>query len=110
MKEPSNVNDPKQMQQLAAQAANWLKVMAHPDRLLVLCQLIDGEISVGALMQLSTLSQSAFSQHLSVLRQNQLVTTRKEAQQVYYRLADERVKKLIELLHNEFCQGRNEEQ
>ncbi|MGY3571636.1 ArsR/SmtB family transcription factor [Vibrio paucivorans] len=91
------------MQEKVAEAADLLKVMAHPERLLVLCQLTQGEVGAGALQQTSTLSQSAFSQHLTVLRNHKLITARKESQQVFYSLADPRVETLIGSLHSVFC-------
>ena len=92
-----------QMQTNAVEAADMLKVMAHPERLMVLCQLTQGEVGVGALQQGSNLSQSAFSQHLTLLRKHQLIKARKESQQVFYSLADPRVEALIESLHSVFC-------
>lgn len=91
------------MQTNAVEAADLLKVMAHPERLMVLCQLTQGEVGVGALQQGSNLSQSAFSQHLTVLRKHQLIRARKESQQVFYSLADPRVEALIQSLHSVFC-------
>ncbi|USD44162.1 helix-turn-helix transcriptional regulator [Vibrio sp. SCSIO 43135] len=91
------------MQEKVTEAADLLKVMAHPERLLVLCQLTQGEVGAGALQQASTLSQSAFSQHLTVLRNHKLISARKESQQVFYSLADPRVETLIGSLHSVFC-------
>ncbi len=92
-----------EMQSNAVEAADLLKVMAHPERLMVLCQLTQGEVGVGALQIGSTLSQSAFSQHLTVLRKHNLIKARKESQQVFYSLADPRVEALIQSLHTVFC-------
>ncbi|MBU2871784.1 metalloregulator ArsR/SmtB family transcription factor [Colwellia sp. E2M01] len=83
--------------------AELLKTMAHPDRLLVLCQLMEGEMGAGQLQESSSLSQSAFSQHLSVLRKKSLVSVRKESQAVFYSLADPRIAALITSLHDIFC-------
>ncbi|EIF2259361.1 ArsR/SmtB family transcription factor, partial [Vibrio cholerae] len=80
-----------------------LRVMAHPERLMVLCQLTQSEMGVGQLQQGSTLSQSAFSQHLTVLRKHGIIQARKESQQVFYRLADSRITALIQSLQNVFC-------
>jgi DNA-binding transcriptional ArsR family regulator len=91
------------MQGNATEAADLLKVMAHPERLMVLCQLIQGEVGVGQLQQSSALSQSAFSQHLTVLRKHNLIKARKASQQVFYSLADPRVEPLIQSLHTVFC-------
>ncbi len=77
---------PEQMAVLAAQASSLLKALAHPARLLVLCQLVEGERSVGELQPLTGLSMSALSQHLAVLREMELVTTRREAQSIHYAL------------------------
>lgn len=91
------------MQSNVIEAADLLKIMAHPDRLMVLCQLTQGEVGVGALQSGSELSQSAFSQHLTVLRKHNLIKARKESQQVFYSLADPRVEALIHSLHSVFC-------
>ncbi|MDA0128580.1 metalloregulator ArsR/SmtB family transcription factor [Vibrio sp. MarTm2] len=92
-----------EMKKNAVEAAELLKVMAHPERLMVLCQLTEGEVGVAALQSSSTLSQSAFSQHLTVLRKHGLIKFRKESQQVFYSLDDERVVQLIQNLQTTFC-------
>lgn len=93
----------QEMQTKAKEATIFLKTMAHPERLLVLCQLIDGEIGAGDLSEKSDLSQSAFSQQLRVLRDQKFVKTRKDAQQVFYSIADERVKKVLGVMLDTFC-------
>jgi ArsR family transcriptional regulator, virulence genes transcriptional regulator len=92
-----------EMKERANDVASLLKTMAHQERLMVLCNLIDGEMGVTQLQENSSLSQSAFSQQLSVLRKNNLVTIRKESQQVFYSLADPRITELITSLHRIFC-------
>ncbi|KOO04429.1 ArsR family transcriptional regulator [Vibrio nereis] len=92
-----------EMQKNAVEAAELLKVMAHPERLMVLCQLTQGEVGVGSLQSGSALSQSAFSQHLTVMRKHGLITSRKEAQQVFYSLSDPRIVQLIQNLQTTFC-------
>ncbi|WP_279152830.1 ArsR/SmtB family transcription factor [Photobacterium iliopiscarium] len=92
-----------EMKQRATEVSELLKIMAHPERLIVLCQLMDGEMSANQLQLNSTLSQSAFSQHLAVLRKNDIVTVRKEAQSVFYSLADPRITALITSFHDIFC-------
>ncbi|MBV7298473.1 ArsR/SmtB family transcription factor [Enterovibrio paralichthyis] len=87
----------------AADAAKVLRILSHPERLMVLCQLREGERNVSFLLQNSTLSQSAFSQHLTVLRQAGLVATRKSSQSVYYRIADPRVENLINAIQGAWC-------
>ncbi|MDH3628895.1 MAG: metalloregulator ArsR/SmtB family transcription factor [Acidobacteriota bacterium] len=87
----------------ALEAARWMKALANPNRLMILCTLLGGELSVSELNQRVELTQSALSQHLSVLRRDGLVATRREAQTIYYSLADESVSRVIEILHNRFC-------
>lgn len=85
----------------AADASRLLKAMAHDARLLVLCQLVDGELQAG---QLATrLSQSALSQHLAVLRIEGLVATRREGQAIFYRLANPAVAAVIATLASIYC-------
>lgn len=97
--------------QQAGAAVALLKAMANEARLLVLCHLAEsGELSVGALLDRVALSQSALSQHLAKLREEGLVTTRKDAQTVYYRVCDPKAAQLLALLHDLFCPelGREE--
>jgi DNA-binding transcriptional ArsR family regulator len=91
------------MQAQAEAAADLLKAMANPQRLRVLCLLIEREMSVGEINALVDLSQSALSQHLAVLRETKLVNTRREAQTVYYSVTDGLVHDIIETLHAAFC-------
>ncbi len=93
-----------EMQANASEVAALLKTMAHPERLLVLCQLAEGELSAGQLQACSHLSQSAFSQQLAVLKKQGLVLVRKEAQQVFYSLANQQAAKLVQCLHSIFCE------
>lgn len=85
------------------QAERLLKLLAHKERLLILCQLCERELSVSELRQNSDLSQSALSQHLAKLRALKIVQTRKEAQTVFYTLADAKVTTLIAALHQLYC-------
>lgn len=88
----------------AREAASLLKAMSNECRLLVLCYLAqDGELSVGQLGDRVGLSQSALSQHLAKLREEELVATRKEAQTVYYRVCDPKAGQILALLHDLFC-------
>jgi DNA-binding transcriptional ArsR family regulator len=94
------------MKDLAANslaAEELLKALANSHRLMILCELKDGERSVSALENVVPLTQSALSQHLARLREGGFVATRREAQTIYYRLADTRVARLIEVLHELFC-------
>ena len=88
----------------ATEAVAVLRSLAHEGRLLVLCYLAEsGELSVGELVDRIGLSQSALSQHLAKLRAEGLVATRKNAQTVYYRVADPRVLTLLATLHDLYC-------
>lgn len=103
-KSPQAVVSPAlQMQERANEAAELLKAMANPQRLRVLCLLIEREMSVGEINGLIGLSQSALSQHLAVLRDKGLVSTRREAQTVYYSVQDGLVHDIIASLHGAFC-------
>ncbi|EOB2832834.1 metalloregulator ArsR/SmtB family transcription factor [Vibrio cholerae] len=104
MPEPITIKiEMDEMKKNAEEVAELLRVMAHPERLMVLCQLTQSEMGVGQLQQGSTLSQSAFSQHLTLLRKHGIIQARKESQQVFYRLADSRITALIQSLQNVFC-------
>lgn len=88
----------------AAQAATLMKALSNENRLLVLCHLIEAEeMAVGELVAKIGLSQSALSQHLSKLRDQGLVTYRREAQSLFYRVCDERAASVLVLLHQIFC-------
>ncbi len=95
--------DIQQMQVHAGEAANLLKKMANEHRLLVLCTLASGELSVGDLNAQIPLSQSALSQHLGALREAGLVQTRREAQTIFYSLQGENAMKVIEVLRSIYC-------
>jgi len=88
----------------AETAANLLKALAHPARLLVLCRLVEGETSVGELQPLVSLSMSALSQHLATLREMELVTTRREAQTIYYSLAAGPAIGVLDALYTAYCE------
>ncbi|NNU14804.1 helix-turn-helix transcriptional regulator [Parvularcula sp. ZS-1/3] len=87
----------------ASDAAGLLRTMGNPNRLMILCRLGGGELSVGALGEGFPLSQSALSQHLAVLRAEGLVATRKQGQSVYYRIANPGVVSIIETLASIYC-------
>jgi DNA-binding transcriptional ArsR family regulator len=82
----------------ALEAEALLSLMANRHRLLVMCNLIDGELTVSQLLECSSLSQSALSQHLGKLREAGLVATRRNGQKIYYRLASEPARTLIQTL------------
>ena len=92
------------MERNATDAVNLLKGLANESRLMIMCVLSEGEVSVGQLNQRIKISQSALSQHLAVLREQDLVQTRRESQTIYYRLADTAAMNVIELLREAYCQ------
>ncbi len=85
------------------QAEQMLKILANKNRLMILCSLQDGEMSVSELNEAVPLAQSALSQHLAALRKAQIVATRRESQTIYYRVVDKRVMAILETLHGLFC-------
>lgn len=87
----------------AGAAARLLRALANERRLMILCQLADGERSVGQLLPQAGLSQSALSQHLAVLREEEIVATRRESQVIWYRIADPAALKMISTLGELFC-------
>jgi DNA-binding transcriptional ArsR family regulator len=95
--------DPGELGAHAETAAALLRAMSSKSRLLVLCNLVEGERSVGELQRIVGLSQSALSQHLAVLRRTKLVETRRETQTIYYRLAGGAVAAVLETLHGIYC-------
>ncbi|MCJ2375848.1 metalloregulator ArsR/SmtB family transcription factor [Vibrio sp. ZSDZ34] len=95
--------DLQEMEKNASEAVVLLKAMANERRLQILCLLHNTELSVGELCAKLELSQSALSQHLAWLRRDGLVSTRKEAQTVYYTLSSDDVRKMIEFMHGMYC-------
>ena len=87
----------------AADAAGLMKALGNESRLMILCTLADGEQSVGQLNDRISLSQSALSQHLALLRRDGLVRTRRESQTIHYSMADGPAAKVIGLLHDLYC-------
>ena len=100
---PADGFDASAMRKHSGAAARLMRSLANRQRLLVLCALTEGELSVSELNRRVTLSQSALSQHLAVLRSEQLVSTRRDAQTIYYSLADGPAVRVLQLLHDEFC-------
>ena len=92
-----------QMQQASLQASQLLKSLSHPDRLLLLCQLTQGEYCVGELERLVGLGQPSLSQQLGILRKDKLVATRREGKQIYYRIASDDALAVLQLLYERFC-------
>ena len=86
-------------------AADFLKALANPNRLMILCFLRDGEFSVSELEDKLDLRQPTLSQQLARLREDDLVDTRRDGKQIYYSLSNDKVRRTIALLDDMFCQG-----
>lgn len=91
------------LQKSADRATSLLKAMSNSSRLLILCQLAEGEKSVGELVRLVGLSQSGLSQHLALLRRKGIVATRREAQSIFYSLASMEAEAVMATLYQVFC-------
>jgi DNA-binding transcriptional ArsR family regulator len=88
----------------ASEATGLLKLLANENRLLILCRLsMAGEMSVSGLVEAVDLSQSALSQHLAKMRDDGLLATRREAQTIFYRIADQNAARLLALLKDIYC-------
>lgn len=87
----------------AARAAMLLRLLGNEKRLMLLCQLADGELSVSEIQSRVGLSQSALSQHLALLREEGIVATRRKSQTIYYSIVDHAAMRVIETLAELFC-------
>ena len=98
---PDNI---QALEEKATDIATLLKAMGNEKRLVILCQLVaHGEMSVGALADTIGLGQSALSQHLARMRDEGIVSTRREGQTIWYRIKDGRVEELMAILHRLYC-------
>jgi DNA-binding transcriptional ArsR family regulator len=104
---PGDFRELTELHDMASHACELLKAMANEWRLMILCQLSEGEKTVSELQGILGLSQSALSQHLAVLRREKVVSARKEAQSVFYSLHGDEATRVMEALHNVFCGARN---
>ena len=103
------MTEPIDIQQLRANAdaaGQLLKALANPDRLLLLCQLSQGERNVSELEALLGIQQPTLSQQLAVLRREGLVATRRDGKQIFYRISSPAALAVIETLYRLFCEGR----
>lgn len=91
------------MERAADQASDLLKALSNRHRLLIICQLIDGEHAVGELAEFLNLRDSTVSQHLALLRKDGLVTARRDAQTIYYSIASEPAREILKTLYQVFC-------
>ena len=95
--------DMQHMQLAAREASQLLRVMSNENRLLLLCTLSQGERSVGELEEMLGIRQPTLSQQLGVLRSEELVQTRRDGKQIFYRIADERAQQVLETLYRLYC-------
>lgn len=99
--------DPPAMRAAASQACGLLKVLANPDRLLLLCQLTQGPLCVSELEAMLGIQQPTLSQQLGVLRDEALVTTRREGKQIYYSIASSEAMAVMQVLYQLYCEKPN---
>ena len=92
----------------AGEASEFLKKLANPNRLMIVCALVEGERSVRDLEDTLGIRQPGLSQQIAELRDAGLIAGRKESKSVFYRLADERVKAIVSLLYSMFCEPNPE--
>lgn len=91
------------MRSQAAQVVSLLKVIGNPDRLLLLCQMLQGEYSVGELEEMLDIQQPTLSQQLGLLRNEGLVSTRREGKYIYYSVSHPHVQVILGVLHQLYC-------
>ncbi len=104
----ADLTDLPALEAQSQQAAALLRLLANDRRLLVLCRLLaQGEVTVNCLAESVGLSQPALSQHLTRLREDGLVATRREGTAIHYRIADDRVARLLGTLHEMFCETKS---
>lgn len=101
--------DLQAMQTAAARACGLLKVLGNPDRLLLLCQLTRGEFCVSELEAQLRIQQPTLSQQLGVLREEGLVSTRREGKQIFYRIESREATAIMQTLYQLFCQPGTEQ-
>ncbi len=97
----------KRMRETAPRVSELMKVLSNEHRLMILCQLAEGEKSVGELAELLSVRQAALSQQLALLRKDGMVRTRRQAQNVFYSLAREDVRSLMGFLYESYCGVEN---
>lgn len=109
MNTPSTTIDLEDMQAAAANACALLKVLANPDRLLLMCRLSQGELTVGELEEQLNILQPTLSQQLAVLRSSGLVNTRREGKNIFYSVASPQALAIMAVLYEQFCAKADEE-
>jgi DNA-binding transcriptional ArsR family regulator len=96
--------DPANMSRAAEAASDLLKALANRHRLLIVCQLLDGERSVGDLANFLSIRDSTVSQHLALMRKDGLVAARRDAQTIYYSIASEPARQILQTLYRIYCE------
>ncbi len=99
----TNSLDIDKMKASATRACRLMKVLSNPDRLMLLCQLSEGEKRVGELEEMSGITQPTLSQQLTVLREEALVTTRRDGKNIYYRIDSQPTLAIMNVLFEQFC-------
>lgn len=97
--------DPKTMRPAAEEASALLKALSNRHRLLILCQLIDGEKSVGQLAEFLGVRDATASQHLSLLRRDRVITGRRDGHTVWYRISNKAALDIMQILYAAYCAG-----
>ena len=100
--------DPDTLRDNAVQASQLLKALSHPDRLMLLCRLAEGERSVSELEPLVGVYQPSLSQQLGILRREGLISSRREGKQVFYQVANQDALAVLEVLYQRFCENGND--
>jgi len=95
--------DLQRLRTAAGEATAVLRTLGNEDRLLLLCEMSQAELSVGELSERTGITQPTLSQQLAVLRAQELVATRREGKQIFYSVADRRTLDLLKTLHRLFC-------
>lgn len=106
MSRPVDEIDLESLRAAALQATGLLKVLANSDRLLLLCQMTQGEYSVGDMEELTGIKQPTLSQQLTVLREEEMVTTRREGKQIFYSIASKEAMAVLQVLYELYCGTR----
>lgn len=97
--------DPVIMRDAANDASEFLRALSNHHRLLILCQLIDGEKSVGQLAEFLGVRDSTTSQHLALLRRDRIITGRRDGQTVWYRISSQPARDIVQVLYGVYCAG-----
>jgi DNA-binding transcriptional ArsR family regulator len=98
------------MEQTAVEVSHLMKMLSAPNRLLILCQLVESEKSVGQLCELLGLKPPAMSQQLSLLRREGLIDARRQGQSIFYSISDKNLLSLLSYLYETYCKNRDKQE